>query len=72
MFGKNYLFAFISDDVWNKYKDDYVKCIKSGGSYSVKNLIDMSNNNEDTEISNSDSFVDKLVDIVGNDVIEFK
>ena len=56
----------------NKYKDDYVKCIKSGGSYSVKNLIDMSNNNEDTEISNSDSFVDKLVDIVGNDVIEFK
>ena len=72
IFGKNFYFAFISDDVWNKYKDDYVKFIKNGGTYSVKKLIDMSNTTEDNEISKSDSFVDKLVDIVGNDVIEFK
>ena len=72
LFEKKYYFAFISDDQWDKYKNEYINAVKAGNKYILKELIFNDVNKKNDNIVNNNSYVDKLIDIVGDDVIEFK
>ena len=73
IFEKKIFYAFINDDTWNKYKSEYVKSLKAGNKYLVRDINFVSSvSKNNVEFQKNDSYVDKLVDIVGNDLIEFK
>lgn len=67
----------LSDDLWELKKLEYVNNRKSGRQYNLKKLPDINSNNDNNstnvEIKNdtSSSDIDKLVNIVGEDIIEY-
>ena len=64
-----YNYVVITNDEWNKKKDEYISNIKNGIKYEVKELPVEKN----TEIVKKvPTIVDKLFDIVGEENIEFK
>ena len=80
MIGHKVKVIALNDEVWEQKKLEYVNNRKSGRQYSLKNLPDINNitNNNDKESSSDDMQVDsssnpidKLVNIVGEDVIEY-
>lgn len=64
-----YNYVVITSSEWNKYKEEYIRNIKNGVKYELKELI------EETIVDsseNSSTIVDKLFDLVGEENIEFK
>ena len=67
LFGDSYKFVVITEEEWNNYRNEYIKNIKDGKKYIVKKI--------ETSIRKKEkktTVVDKLFDLVGEDVIEFK
>lgn len=80
MIGHKVKVIVLNDEVWEQKKLEYVNNRKSGRQYSLKDLPDINTttNNSDNESSSDDMQVDssnnpidKLVNIVGEDVIEY-
>lgn len=70
LFKDNYKIAVITNEEWKTLKNDYVNNIKSGKKYQLR---EFENSLVDDEILNSEpTIVDKLFDLVGEDIIEFK
>ena len=70
LFKDNYKIAVITNEEWKTLKNDYVNNIKSGKKYQLR---EFENSLVDDEILNSEpTVVDKLFDLVGEDIIEFK
>ena len=70
IFNDEYNFAALSDDEWKKYRDEYVVNFKNGKKYILKELLieDKVNDN----LQKEPTIVDKLFNLVGEDVVEFK
>ena len=67
--GNKYNYVVITDDEWNKKKEEYINNIKSGKKYELMELIlDV----EEESVEKEPTIVDKLFDIVGEENIEFK
>ena len=64
-----YNYIVITNDEWNKYKDEYINNLKNGIKYELKELEE--SKNEENEKKES-TIVDRLFDIVGEENIEFK
>ena len=64
-----YNYVVITNDEWNKNKDEYISNIKNGVKYVVKELPKEKNNEI---IKKEPTIVDRLFDIVGEENIEFK
>lgn len=62
---KVYLVA-VSEDEWNIHKNNYIKNVKSGIKYTVKEL------DINKEFNNKRTPVDDLIDLVGENIIEYK
>ena len=68
----------LSEDIWEQRKVEYISNRKNGVGYSLKNLP---NNNDISLINNkveatsnfdvSSSSIDRIVNIVGEDIIEY-
>ena len=79
MIGHKVKVIVLNDEVWEQKKLEYVNNRKSGRQYSLKDLPDINtttnNNNEssndDMQVDSSNNPIDKLVNIVGEDVIEY-
>ena len=70
LFKDNYKIAVITNEEWKTLKNDYVNNIKSGKKYQLR---EFENSLVDDEILNSEpTVVDKLFNLVGEDIIEFK
>ena len=70
LFKYDYKIAVITNEEWKNLKNDYVNNIKSGKKYQLR---EFENSLVDDEILNSEpTVVDKLFDLVGEDIIEFK
>ena len=67
LFGENYNFVVITENLWNEYKEEYIKNIKLGKKYEIKEL-----KSSPEIVSKKNTVVDKLFDLVGEDVVEFK
>ena len=69
LFGDNYHYVVITNDEWNKYKNEYINNVKNGKKYELKELIQY----KEEKIGKKEvTIVDKLFDIVGEENIEFK
>lgn len=80
MIGHKVKVIALNDEVWEQKKLEYVNNRKSGRQYSLKDLPDITtttNNNDnesssdDMQVDSSNNPIDKLVNIVGEDVIEY-
>ena len=80
MIGHKVKVIALNDEVWEQKKLEYVNNRKSGRQYSLKELPDINtttNNNDnesssdDMQVDSSNNPIDKLVNIVGEDVIEY-
>ena len=61
-------YVVITNDEWNKYKEEYINNIKSGKKYELRELDE-----EPQEVEKKETtIVDRLFDIVGEENIEFK
>ena len=63
-----YNYVVITNDEWNKYRDEYISNIKNGIKYELKELKEYEEKVEKKETT----IVDRLFDIVGEENIEFK
>ena len=72
LFDDKYNFIVITKDEWNKYREEYIKNIKSGKKYELKEFEQQNKIIDNTVEENEPTVVDKLFDIVGEDIIEFK
>lgn len=68
VFKRNIMIVGISNDDWIKEKNKYISNVKNGVKYVEKNFINSDNNKND----NVKSSVDKLIDLMGDNIIEFK
>ena len=67
--GDKYNYVVITNDEWNKYKEEYINNIKSGKKYELKQLVEEKvEKNEEKE----PTIVDKLFELVGEENVEFK
>ena len=70
VFESEYNFVVLNQDDWNKYRDEYVENFKNGKKYTLMELI-----TEEVIVKDDNkkqTIVDKLFDLVGEDVVEFK
>ena len=67
IFGDKYQFVVITDDEWNNYRNEYIRNIKDGKKYVVEKIEPIKK-----KVVKEATVVDKLFDLVGEDVIEFK
>ena len=74
LFGSEYNFAVITELEWEKYKEEFIKNKKNGVTYELKPLADYEEKVIDSKVDIDDSTtaVDRLIDIVGDDIIEFR
>lgn len=71
--GKKYYFAFLNGEEWDNKKNEFISAHKSGIKYHVKELIiEESSDETNLEKTESNSVVDKLFSLVGEDSVEFK
>lgn len=68
----------LTDDNWEHKKKEYVDNRKNGKQYSLMKLPDVNNtnndnlsSNDDMQVDSSNNSIDRLVNIVGEDVIEY-
>lgn len=66
IYGNSVKIVAISGDEWNKTKNEYINNIKNGNKYLFQPL----NENKDVEITNTP--VDDLINLVGDNIIEYK
>ena len=81
MIGHKVKVIALNDDVWEQKKLEYVNNRKSGKQYSLKDLPNINNtisdndnsesSSDDMQVDFSNNPIDKLVNIVGEDVIEY-
>ena len=71
IFEEKFYFVVINNDDWLKCRTEYINNIKKGNKYS---LLELDNDNEFKieKDSKEVTIVDKLFDLVGEDVVEFK
>ena len=69
--GNQVYVAIISDEKWNIVKNKYINDIKSGKKYT---LIKKENNNQvdGSIVKEKNNSIDQLIDLVGNNIIEYK
>ena len=72
IFESEYNFVVITQDEWNKYRDEYIKNVKAGKKYQLKDLIPENTLIDESIAQKEPTIVDKLFDLVGEDVVEFK
>ena len=66
LFGYKFLVVAISNGRWKEIKNEYIVRIKNGEKYTIRNL------KEESIKKNDKTPVDDLIDLVGDNVIEFK
>lgn len=64
-----YYYVVITNDEWNRYKDEYINNIKIGKKYEIMDMKE-----EDISLNEKEelTIVDRLFEIVGEENIEFK
>lgn len=67
IFGDEYYFVVITEEEWKKCRAEYIESIKKGKKYTVKKM-----KNVKEKKTKQTTIVDKLFDLVGEDIIEFK
>ena len=67
--GNKYNYVVITNDEWNKYREEYINNIKSGKKYELKQLVEENIEKNDEK---EPTIVDKLFELVGEENIEFK
>lgn len=67
--GEKYNYVVITNDEWNKYREEYINNIKSGKKYELKQLIEENIEKNDEK---EPTIVDKLFELVGEENVEFK
>ena len=72
VFDSKYNFVVITHDEWSKYRDNYIKNIKLGNKYKLKKLIIENTLIDEKASDKAPTVVDKLFNLVGEDVVEFK
>ena len=68
VFDGKYNYVVITEEEWNKYKDEYIANLKNGVKYEIKELLLEPEDEAKKEVT----IVDRLFDIVGEENIEFK
>ena len=71
LFDGEYNYVVVSNDKWEKLRNEYISNLKNGIKYELKEM----NNSiitDDTLNKKDATIVDKLFDLVGEDVVEFK
>ena len=69
IFDGKYNYVVITNDEWNKYKEEYINNVKMGKKYEIMEMKEENNSiNETKELT----IVDRLFEIVGEENIEFK
>ena len=64
--GSNVRIVAVSEEEWNKIKKKYISDIKKGDKYSIRSL------NEEINCDKVKTPVDDLIDLVGDNIIEYK
>lgn len=72
LFGSNFNFVVITTDEWSKYRDEYINNIKIGKKYYLKELCVNKTLIDESTLQKEPTIVDKLFDLVGEDIVEFK
>ena len=72
LFESEYNFVVITQDEWNKYRDEYINNVKAGKKYKLKDLIPENTLIDESISQKEPTIVDKLFDLVGEDIVEFK
>ena len=72
IFESEYNFVVITQDEWNKYRDEYINNVKAGKKYKLKDLIPENTLIDESISQKEPTIVDKLFDLVGEDIVEFK
>ena len=67
----DYNYATITEEKWNNLKDEYIKNMHSGSKYEVREL-NIKKIDKKEKKSNKKDNISSLIDIVGEDVIEYK
>ena len=72
IFNSQFIFTVITIDEWKKYRDDYIKNIKAGKKYKLIELVEQNALFDEENIKKEPTVVDKLFDLVGEDIVEFR
>ena len=72
LFDSDFNFVIITSDEWIKLRDNYILNVKNGIKYHIKELIQQNSLIDDDVIKKEPTVVDKLFNLVGEDVVEFK
>ena len=67
-YGNSYKVVFLDNDEWNYEKNKYISSLKDGKKYTY--IVENVEKNFNNDYTNND--VDKLVSLIGNDVITYK
>ena len=71
LFDGEYNYVVVSNDVWEKLRNEYISNLKNGIKYELKEMNNLIIT-DDTLNKKDATIVDKLFDLVGEDVVEFK
>lgn len=72
-FNKKYEIVFLTKDEWQFEKEKYIVSIKKGNKYNIiENKDTFLMNNDKQIIKENNSSIDKVISILGEDVIEYK
>ena len=69
VFNIEYKVVFLLKDEWNYEKEKYVASLKAGNKYEY---IDEKDDNVENDNNSSDSDVEKIISILGNDIISYE
>ena len=72
IFNSEFIFTVITIDEWKKYRDDYIKNVKAGKKYKLIELVEQNALFDEENIKKEPTVVDKLFDLVGEDIVEFR
>ena len=68
----DYNYAIITEERWNVLKDEYIKNIHDGNKYEVRELNIKKETIKKEKKSDKKDNISSLIDIVGEDIIEYK
>ena len=72
VYNNSYRVVFLSDDEWSIEKEKYVNSLKSGNKYTLLDDISSSVDNENNSTEIKDDDVEKIVSILGDDVVSYE
>ena len=70
--GDKYFIAPVTEERWNILRDEYIKNIHDGSKYEVRELNIVKEEVKKEKKSNKKDNISSLIDIVGEDIIEYK